>query len=114
MLERLKKGEALPASYRAPITVWQFGSDLTLVGLPGEVVVDYVRLIEEAIGPMKLWVSAYCNDTFGYVPSARVLREGGYETRGLYHGGVGYFAPEAQTVIVEKVRALADQAGRAR
>jgi hypothetical protein len=33
---------------------------------------------------------------YGYLPSARVLREGGYETRGLYHGGIGYFAPEAK------------------
>jgi hypothetical protein len=62
MLARLNAGEALPTNYSAPVTVWQFGADLTLVGLPGEVVGDYVRLIEEAIGPMKLWLSAYCNE----------------------------------------------------
>jgi hypothetical protein len=112
MLAQLKRGEALPTNYRALVTVWQFGTDLTLVGLPGEVVVDYVRLLEDAVGPLKLWLSAYCNDTFGYLPSARVLREGGYETRGIYHGGIGYFAPEAQDVIVEKVRELASRAGR--
>lgn len=114
MLARLKAGETLPTQYRAPVVVWQFGGDLTLVGLPGEVVVDYVRLIEEAVGPLKLWLAAYCNDTFGYLPSARVLREGGYETRGLYHGGIGYFAPEAQEAMVGKVRELAGQAGRGR
>lgn len=112
MLARLKAGESLPTSYRTRVTVWQFGNDLTLVALPGEVVVDYVRLLEDAIGPLKLWLSAYCNDTFGYFPSARVLREGGYETRGLYEGGIGYFAPEAQDVMVEKVRELARRAGR--
>lgn len=114
MLARLKAGETLPTQYRAPVVVWQFGGDLTLVGLPGEVVVDYVRLIEEAVGPLKLWLAAYCNDTFGYLPSARVLREGGYETRGLYHGGIGYFAPEAQEALVGKVRELARHAGRGR
>lgn len=114
MLARLKAGETLPTTYRAPVAVWQFGADLTLVGLPGEVVVDYVRLTEEALGPLKLWLSAYCNDTFGYLPSARILREGGYETRGLYHGGIGYFAPEAQDALVSKVRELADRAGRPR
>jgi neutral ceramidase len=114
MLARLKAGETLPTTYRAPVAVWQFGADLTLVGLPGEVVVDYVRLTEEALGPLKLWLSAYCNDTFGYLPSARVLREGGYETRGLYHGGIGYFAPEAQDALVSKVRELADRVGRPR
>jgi neutral ceramidase len=114
MLKRLGSGEALPKSYRAPVTVWQFGNDITLVGLPGEVVVDYVRLIEDAIGPLKLWLSAYCHDTFGYLPSARVLREGGYETRGLYHGGIGYFAPEAEAALVAKVRELAGRVGRGR
>lgn len=114
MLARLKVGETLPTTYSAPVTVWQFGSDLTLVGLPGEVVVDYVRLIEEALGPLKLWLAAYSSDTFGYLPSARVLREGGYETRGLYHGGIGYFAPEVQGVLVDKVQELAGQAGRAK
>lgn len=44
--------------------------------------------------------------------AARVLEEGGYETRGLYHGGIGYFAPSAQEVVVEHVRELARQAGR--
>ncbi len=112
MLARLNSGETLPTTYGAPVTVWQFGSDLTLVALPGEVVVDYVRLIEEALGPLKLWLAAYSNDTFGYLPSARVLREGGYETRGLYHSSIGYFAPEVESVVINKVRELAEQAGR--
>lgn len=112
MLTALDKGETLPTEYECPFTVWQFGDDLTLVGLPGEVVVDYLKLIERAIGPNQLWVVAYANDVFGYLPSARVLEEGGYETRGIYHGGIGYFAPSAQEVVVEHVSKLARQAGR--
>jgi hypothetical protein len=112
MLGVLAKGEKLPTHYGAPVSVWQFGDDLTMVGLSGEVVVDYVRLIEESVGPLKLWISGYCHDVFGYVPSARVLREGGYETRGLYIGGPGFFAPEAERVLVDKVRELAAKAGR--
>ncbi|MGH7192396.1 MAG: neutral/alkaline non-lysosomal ceramidase N-terminal domain-containing protein [Candidatus Saccharimonadales bacterium] len=112
MLAVLDRGETLPTEYECPFTVWQFGDDLTLVGLPGEVVVDYLKLIERAIGPNQLWVAAYANDVFGYLPSARVLEEGGYETRGLYTGGVGYFAPSAQDVVVARVRELARQAGR--
>ncbi len=41
-----------------------------------------------------------------------MLREGGYETRGLYSGGIGYFAPEAETAVVQRVRELARQVGR--
>lgn len=112
MLERLSRGQTLPTSYTAPLAVWQLGSDLTLVALPGEVVVDYVRLLEEALGPNKLWIAGYTFDVFGYLPSARVLREGGYETRGLYAGGIGLFAPEAEQAVVAKVVELAKAAGR--
>jgi len=112
MLEALENGQKLPTHYRAPIALWQFGSTLTLVALSGEAVVDYAHLIEQAIGPTQLWLSAYNNDVFGYLPSARVLREGGYETRGVVHGGPGFFAPAAEDVIVRKVEQLAVAAGR--
>ena len=46
------------------------------------------------------------------LPSARVLGEGGYETRGLYSGGPGFFDAKAQDVLVQKVRELARKAGR--
>jgi len=112
MLEVLDKGQKLPAHYRAPIALWQFGGDLTLVALSGEVVVDYAYLIEKAIGPLGLWLTAYNNDVFGYLPSARVIAEGGYETRGVSHGGPGFFSPKAQDVVVGKVSELALKAGR--
>lgn len=110
--EKRDAGEKVPTSFESQIALWQFGEDLTLVALPGEVVVDYVRLIEDAIGPRKLWVSAYNHDVFGYIPSARVLREGGYEIRGIYTGGFGIFAPETEQVVVKHVRALAVAAKR--
>jgi hypothetical protein len=112
LLALLDKGEKLPARYTCPLTVWQFGQDLTLVGLSGEVVVDYVPMLEKALGPNQLWVAAYCNDVFGYLPSARVLGEGGYETRGLYSGVPGFFDPKAEEVVVRAVRDLAKKAGR--
>lgn len=110
MLRRLDQNEPNAEKYAVPIAVWQFGEDLTLVALPGEVVSDYVPLIENAIGHGRLWIAGYCNEVFGYLPSAKVLSEGGYETRGVY--GVGFFAPEVETVVVEAVRRLANQVGR--
>jgi hypothetical protein len=112
MLAVLDRGDKLPTHYTCPFAVWQFGNDLTLVALSGEVVVDYVTLLEKALGPNQLWIGAYCNDVYGYLPSARVLEEGGYETRGLYSGGVGFFDAKAQDVVVAKVRELAKKAGR--
>src|SRR5262249_36261992 len=112
MLQRLDRGEKLPTHYRAPQAVWQLGNDLTLVAMSGEVVVDYVPLLEKALGPNRLWVAAYANDVFGYVPSARILSEGGYETRGIYDGGIGLFDPKTQDVLVDAVRDLAAKVGR--
>jgi len=111
MLAMLDRGQALPTSYRAPVGVWQFGGDLTLVAMPGEVVVDYAHAVEKAIGPLHLWPSGYCNDYFGYLPSARVIAEGGYENRGL-NSGAGWFSPAAEEAMVNKVRELANRARR--
>lgn len=111
-LETIEKGGKPPTHYNAPLAVWQFGDDLTLVGISGEVVVDYVTALETAIGPLRLWVAGYCNDVFGYLPSARVVREGGYETRGVYYGGAGLFSTESEGVVVKAVAALAEKAGR--
>jgi len=111
MLAQIDRGQKLATGYQCPVAAWQFGSDLTLVGLSGEVVADYVPLIAQAIGPLQLWLAAYCNDVFGYFPSAQVLKEGGYECRGLYTTS-GFFAPTAQDVLVAKVRELAQRAGR--
>jgi hypothetical protein len=63
--------------------VIQFGSDLTLVALGSEVVVDYsLRLKRELAGGPAVWIAGYCNAYFGYIPSNRVLKEGGYEADG--------------------------------
>ena len=73
---------------------------------------SYFTLIERAIGPRQLWIAAYSNNVFGYLPSVQVLQDGGYEMRGLYAGGVGLFAPEAQSTVVETVSELARTTGR--
>ena len=110
--EKLAAGDKLPTHYDTEISLWQFGDDLTWVALPGEVVVDYVHLVERAIGPRKLWVSAYCHDVFGYLVTSRVLDEGGYEIRGIYSGALGLIDPSAEKVVVNVLTDLARQAGR--
>ena len=110
-LEVFNRGETLPTTFNAPFAMWQFGEDLTLVGLCGEILVDYVLLTEQTIGPLQLWVAGYCNSLFGYLPSPHVLEEGGYETRGLYLG-VGLFTPEAYGIVGETIKRLAIQVGR--
>jgi len=111
MLAMLDRGEQLPAHYRAPVAVWQFGDDLTLLALSGEVVSDYVPLIQKAVGSDRLWIAGYANESFGYLPSKKVLAEGGYETRGLIFD-TGFFAPEVEDVVMQTARSLCEQVGR--
>ncbi len=111
MLADMDEGKPLLTEYLAPIALWQFGDDLTLVGLSGEVVSDFVPLIGQAVGPQQLWIAAYTNDTFGYLPSAAIISEGGYETRGLIPQA-GFFSPQAEKVAVAKVAEMAKKAGR--
>jgi hypothetical protein len=78
-LARLDRGERLPEVLPYSVQTWQFGSDLAMVFLAGEVVVDYALRLREQIDPARLWVNAYANDVPCYIPSRRILDEGGYE-----------------------------------
>jgi neutral ceramidase len=108
LLARIAAEGSLPASYDYPIQVVRFGGDLTLVALAGEVVVDYSLRIKRELAGERVWVAGYSNDVFGYVPSLRVLKEGGYEGGGamLYTNLPGPFGEEVETRIVETVKRL--------
>jgi neutral ceramidase len=109
LLATLDQKGSLPASYPYPIGIVRFGNDLTLVALSGEVVVDYAIRLKKELGPSaKLWVAAYANDVFAYIPSRRVLTEGGYEpvTSMTYYGLPGPWAPEVEDILVNKVRQM--------
>jgi neutral ceramidase len=112
-LALLDEGKTLPTHYNAPFAMWQFDNDLTLVGLSGETLVDFVPMVEKALGPLRLWIAGYCNDMFGYLAPARVLAEGGYETRGLYVG-VGLLSPDVDGVVLDTIKRLGVGCGRRR
>ncbi len=111
MLAVLNRVGKLPAHYPAPVIAWQLGDDLTMIDLPDEDVVQYQQDLERAVGPLRLWVAGYCHEVAGYIPSDRILEEGGYESRGLY-SGVGWFAPGVEKTLVDAARKAAEKAGR--
>ena len=102
----------LPAVQRDPVQVWEFNrsseSGLTLVALGGEVVVDYALRLAREYPRRRMWVAGYSNDVFAYVPSLRVLHEGGYEGGDamIYYGRPGPFTEAVEELIVGKVRRL--------
>jgi hypothetical protein len=109
LLKELEKNGKIRATYPCPVQVIRFGSDLTLVALPGESVIDYsLRLKRELAGPI-VWVAGYSNDVFGYLPSLRVLKESGYEAAdaALWGSLPGAFAPSVEDRIIAKGLELA-------
>jgi len=103
-MDTLARGEQLPAYYPYAVQVWQYGGSLKFIALAGEVVSDYSLRLKAQYGWEDTWVAGYSNDVFGYTPSARVLREGGYEAD--QSGYVSQFSPAIEELIVEKVAAL--------
>lgn len=86
-----------PDRVKYPIHVWNFGPELTFIALTGETVVDYSLKFKAAQGWNTTWVCGYNNDLLSYVPSLRVLKEGGYEgTTGMFE--YGHRAPYTETV----------------
>jgi putative membrane-bound dehydrogenase-like protein len=78
-LAKLDRGEKLQEKLPYSVQTWAFGDSLAMVFLPGEVVVDYSLRLKRELDPARLWVNAYANDEPCYIPSERVLKEGGYE-----------------------------------
>lgn len=86
LIETLDAGQPLPSSYSYPIQLWRLG-DQALVSLAGEVVVDYSVFLKRMLGN-DTFVMAYAHHIPSYIPSERVLAEGGYEGADaqLYYG----------------------------
>jgi neutral ceramidase len=96
-----------------PMQVIRFNDDFTLLALGGEVMVDYSLRAKREFPAENLVVAGYCNDVSGYIPSQRVLREGGYEAAEsmIYYGQPGPLADNVEEVVFQCVRDLISQVG---
>jgi len=113
LLKELDEG-TLITSYPAPVQVVRFGDAVLFVALPGETVVDYslrIKRENRKQGGPDVWVAGYSNDVFAYIPSLRILLEGGYEAGGAmrYMTTVvqpGAFAPNVEDLLMGRVNEL--------
>ena len=108
LIERLDRGESLPTNVPYVVQTWCFGDDMAMVFLAGEVVVDYALRLKWEIDAERLWVAAYSNDVPCYIPSRRVLSEGGYEAdfSMIYYGYPSRLAPATEDLIIQAVHSL--------
>jgi hypothetical protein len=112
MLEAYNKGwDVSKLSY--PIQAVRFGNDLTILALSGEVVVDYSLRAKKEFAGENIFVAGYCNEVNCYIPSKRVLKEGGYEADEsmVYYGMPGPFADDVEERIFTMIRQVLKNAG---
>ncbi|MGG1554369.1 neutral/alkaline non-lysosomal ceramidase N-terminal domain-containing protein [Paenibacillus ferrarius] len=104
MLERY---ETLLPVIPLEIMLLQLADGTALLGMNAEVVVAYGLWIKFITGGTVLPMG-YTNGMFGYIPTARQLEEGGYETHEstLYFGMPASFDPAVEQVMKEGLREL--------
>ncbi len=111
LLATLAKDGAIDSACHCPIQVVRFGKGLSMIALSGETVVDYAIRLRKEFKGQRLWIAGYSNDVFAYVPSERVLKEGGYEGGGAmtYFGIHGPFKPGVEQLVIDQVKKLMKQ-----
>ncbi len=87
-LAKLERGEELLREIDYPIQSLSFGDQLQMVFLAGEVCVDYSLRLKKELNRDRVWIHGYSNDFCCYIPSERLLKEGGYGGG----GEISYFA----------------------
>lgn len=97
------RGVTPPTHFEYEVTGWRFGNDLTVLFLPGEVVVDYSLRLKRELDPSTLWINAYSQWLPCYIPSRRILAEGGYEAESSlwYYNRPGRLAPEVEDAVIK-------------
>jgi hypothetical protein len=104
MLQHYDAGAPLQ-KIQYPVQAISFGNDCVLLVLSGEVVVDYSLRAKRELGIENLIVIGYANGIAAYIPSLRVLREGGYEggDSRIYFGLPTPFAEDVEDRIFDAI-----------
>ncbi|WP_316814356.1 hypothetical protein [Pedobacter heparinus] len=107
-LERVIRGEKLPKSLDYPVQVWNFDDKLLMLNMGGELVVDYSIRLKRELGADRVWINAYANDVSCYIPSRRILKEGGYEADAsmYWYNMPAPFSEAVEDIVVNAVLEL--------
>jgi hypothetical protein len=82
---------------------WKLGEQIRIVTLEGEVPAEYALKIKRMLGKdgAIIIVLGYSNGVSTYIPTAKILQEGGYEADAfILHGFRGPLVPENESIIL--------------
>ena len=112
-IKDLALAEPLSRPVPYPVQGIRFGKSLTLLALGGEVVVEYALRIKREFSRERLIVAGYSNDVMAYIPTAAMLKEGGYEpvTSMRYYDFPSPFAPDVEERVMSSVKEVLRRVG---
>ncbi|MEN6405929.1 MAG: neutral/alkaline non-lysosomal ceramidase N-terminal domain-containing protein [Thermoguttaceae bacterium] len=119
---RKHRAETVLAALDAGRPIWQIaipvqavalGDHVAMIALGGEVVIDYSLRLKREYPDANLIVAGYTNEVMCYIPSRRVLREGGYEASDnmMYYGYPGPFTENVEETLIDACHRLLDEVG---
>jgi hypothetical protein len=96
-----------------PVQAVRFNNDLTIIALSDEVVVDYSLRAKKEFAGENVFVAGYSSEVMCYIPSERVLKQGGYEGEEsmIYYGFPGPFATGVEDRIFGAIRKVMKKTG---
>lgn len=114
LVKQLQEHGSIELKQTCPLLAAKFGQELLFVAISGETVVDYSRFAKADFAGPAVWVAGYNDDVFAYLPSQRVLLEGGYEGRsGIVHQLTPTpFLPNVENHVRGGVKRLVEQVSR--
>ncbi len=106
-----EKGELDKTYPQYPVQAWRIGEQ-PLFALGGEILVQYSIHTKKMFGEQTFFMG-YANDVMAYIPTARALREGGYEANESQfgYGRAGRWSPEIEKGIVDAIAQMGEQVG---
>ena len=108
MLAEISRNGSISDKVEYPLTTWTFDKDLAIVFMPGEVVVDYAVRLKTELDWKRIWITGWANRMPGYIPSRKVLMQGGYEAdfSQVYYGLPGRYQPGIEDLICSRVGSM--------
>lgn len=112
MLTAYNKGWDV-TKYNYPIQAVRFGTDLTILALAGETVVDYALWTKKQYKDERIFVAGYSNEVMCYIPTKRILHEGGYEADDsmIYYVMPGPFEEHVEEKILSVIKQVMLEVG---
>ncbi|RNC64919.1 neutral/alkaline non-lysosomal ceramidase N-terminal domain-containing protein [Proteiniphilum sp. X52] len=106
MIDEYKEKGTFIKTYPYPIQYWKIGKQSLFI-MGGEVLVSYAIQLKELYG-QEAFIMGYANDIVSYIPSAKVIEEGGYEgdTSQRVYGLPAKWDKQIESIIIEAFKRL--------